>query len=270
MLCSCTLFCLTAHSQEDSRDTTPFTGKYFPGTSTQDSTPVLVLGGSEGGIPERLAGALEGAGPSVLALGYFNAAGVPDELELIPLAYFDDAMAWLRKRNNNAENVVIVGWSKGAELALLLASKHPEVSRVVAIAPSSVVWAGILKDWTAVPDSSWSEDGDPLAFVPFRPSGEVNGLLDLYSQSLANRTDQGKANIAVEDINATVTLMTGEKDEIWPSADMAAEVCLRMNKVRDNSCEHLNYEGLGHLLDYRILDETDELYKVFVSKVTGE
>lgn len=263
------IWCVAVHAQEKFPDKVPFTGKYYPGTSSQNNPPVLVLGGSEGGIPTKFADAVVESGHPVLALGYFKADGLPDELELIPLEYFSDAMSWIQQRSNNADNVIIVGWSKGAELALLLASKHSEVSRVVAIAPSNVVWAGIMNDWTAVPDSSWSEGGKPLTHIPFRPSGKINGLLDLYSQSLENREDGGEADIAVENIQAAVTLMTGGMDDIWPSGDMASQVCLRMNKVREGSCEHLHYEGLGHLLNYRMLDDADALHNVFLNKVTG-
>lgn len=245
-------------------------GKYFPSASIESRVGVLVLGGAEGGIPEQLAKPIVDAGFPTLALAYFNADGLPLELEKIPLEYFVQARSWLKNQSNiKSDELIVVGWSKGAELALLLASKDPQISKVVAIAPSSVVWAGILKDWTKVPASSWTEHGQELSHVPFKPSGAVNGLRDLYTQSLANRVDGHKADIAVNDIKAKVVLMTGENDEVWPSPMMAEDICEKMNAQRQNQCEHLDYKGLDHLLNYQFLDKDATMNQTFIEKLQG-
>lgn len=135
---------------------------------------------------------------------------------------------------------------------------------MIAIAASSVVWAGILKDWSKVPRSSWTHNGKDLAFVPFNPSGEVNGLLDLYTQSLENRSDSGDANIPVQDISANVVLMTGENDEIWPSPTMADTVCERINARTEKKCKHINYQGADHLLNYEFLKSGSDMNQTFI------
>lgn len=247
-----------------------FVGKYYPSASNEQRIAVLVLGGSEGGLPERLAEPVVDAGYPTLALAYFNADGLPRELEKIPLEYFTQAKSWLKSQSNvKPDELIIVGWSKGAELALLLASKDDQITRVVAIAPSSVVWAGILKDWTKVPASSWMEKGQELTHVPFKPSAPVNSLRDLYTQSLANRVDGNKADIPVNDISAKVVLMTGENDAIWPASQMANDICEKMNTKRDNQCEHLFYEGMDHLLDYTFLKKDTAMNHTFIDKLKG-
>ncbi|ALS99546.1 acyl-CoA thioester hydrolase/BAAT C-terminal domain-containing protein [Lacimicrobium alkaliphilum] len=245
-------------------------GKYYPSSSVEQRVAVLVLGGSEGGIPEKLAEPVVEAGYPTLALAYFNADGLPEELEKIPLEYFTQAKSWLKNQSNvKPDELIIVGWSKGAELALLLATKDEQISRVVAIAPSSVVWAGILKDWTKVPSSSWTEKGQALAHVPFKPSGQVNGLRDLYTQSLANRVDGNKADIPVNHISAQVVLMTGGNDAVWPAPQMANEICQKMNEKRENRCEHLHYNDLDHLLNYQFLEKDTAMYRTFINKLKG-
>ncbi|MBT1065898.1 dienelactone hydrolase [Bowmanella sp. Y26] len=247
-----------------------FVGKYYPPSSLEKSVGVLVLGGAEGGIPEKLAKAVVDAGYPTLALAYFNAKGLPQELEKIPLEYFDSAKSWLQAQKNvDSGKLIIVGWSKGAELALLLASRDEKIQQIIAIAPSSVVWAGILKDWTKVPASSWTEQGQELTHVEFKPSGAVSGLLDLYTQSLENRSENGEADILVENIKGNVVLMTGENDEIWPSPQMAKLICERMNKRQDGQCQHLNFNGLDHLLNYKFLDKSDPLGQTFIDKLNG-
>ncbi|WP_444899699.1 acyl-CoA thioester hydrolase/BAAT C-terminal domain-containing protein [Microbulbifer sp. VAAC004] len=247
-----------------------FVGKYYPSSSAEQQVAVLVLGGSEGGLPEKLAQSVVDAGYPTLALAYFNADGLPLELEKIPLEYFTEAKSWLKSQNNvKPDELIIVGWSKGAELALLLASKDEQISKVVAIAPSSVVWAGILKDWTKVPASSWTEKGRELTHVPFKPSRPVNGLRDLYAQSLANRVDGNKADISVNDIRAKVVLMTGRNDEIWPAPQMANDICDEMNAKSENQCEHINYKGLDHLLNYKFLNKGTAINHTFTDKLKG-
>tara|TARA_B100002049_G_C16009286_1_gene345052 strand:- start:36 stop:875 length:840 start_codon:yes stop_codon:yes gene_type:complete len=240
-----------------------FVGRYTAAANS-DKMPVIVLGGSEGGFPDRLEKPVIAAGHPVLSVAYFKHAALPAELEHIPLEYFGHALSWLRKNNKQAaEGIMVVGWSKGAELALILASEHSEVQRVIAIAPSSVVWAGILSDYTKVPGSSWTKGGEPLPHVPFKPAGKVNGLLDLYTQSLANRADNGAADIHVESIAASVLLLTGSDDEIWPSPAMASTVCDKLNEASEGQCRHVNLNGRGHLLDEAFTSPQGELYEKF-------
>ncbi|WP_018982636.1 acyl-CoA thioester hydrolase/BAAT C-terminal domain-containing protein [Salinimonas chungwhensis] len=248
-----------------------FVGIYYPATSGEQRIGVLILGGAEGGLPEKLAAPVVDAGYPTLALAYFNADGLPQDLERIPLEYFTQAKSWLRSQDNvKPEALIIVGWSKGAELALLLAAKDEQISKVVAIAPSSVVWAGILKDWTKVPASSWTKNGKELPHVAFNPSGPVNGLRDLYTQSLANREDDNKADIPVNNINAQVVLMTGENDEIWPAPIMANDICEKMNAKQENQCEHIYYENMDHLLNYKFLDKGTDEHRTFIDKLKAD
>ena len=267
-----TFFVVSASASPDflSMEKEGIVGKYFASSSAEKHVGVLVLGGAEGGLPEKLAQTIVDAGFPTLALAYFNAEGLPQELEKIPLEYFDKAKLWLQKQANVKSNeLIVVGWSKGAELALLLASRDQNIKRVVAIAPSSVVWAGILRDWKKVPASSWTEQGQELTHVEFKPTAPVNGLLDLYTQSLDNRSDKGKANIQIENIRGNVVLMTGENDEIWPSPRMAKLICEKMNLKQDGQCQHLNFEGLDHLLNYKFIDKSEPLNHTFIKKING-
>ncbi|ABE55781.1 dienelactone hydrolase family protein [Shewanella denitrificans OS217] len=244
---------------------------FYPATQAGPQYGVLVLGGAEGGKPESLAKAIAHEGHPVLSLAYFNDKGLPQELEQIPLEYFAKAKVWLLNQANvRQDGLILVGWSKGAELSLLLASQDPLFSKVVAIAPSSVIWAGFLKDWTKTPSSSWTQGGKALDFVPFRPTGEVKGLLDLYSQSLQN-AKAGQGRIPVENIKGDVVLLTGSNDEIWPSNLMAKALCQRMDTAgTQGSCTHINFEGLDHLLGEKFLDSNDAMHKQFMGFLEAE
>lgn len=208
---------------------------WFPGTGEGKRPAVLLLGGSEGGLgPVRTATTLQSAGYSVLQLSYFRAPGQSPTLERIPLEMFDQALAWLKARPEvDAARIGIIGTSKGAEAALLVASRNPDVKAVVAGLPSSVVWPGV--DWEnrgkRIPDSSWSVGGQPL---PLLPMGAFKGgpPADMYAEGLTKLAEHPDAVIPVERAKAALLLVCGEKDTVWPSCPMARAIEARATQAR--------------------------------------
>jgi esterase/lipase len=245
----CLFFGLTASAQDFKPvENVEFVAEYAP-VASSERYGVLVLGGAGGGMPAHLANKIAVMGYSVLSLAYFNAPELPAELNEIPLEYFDAPKKWLMNRpETRNDGILVVGWSKGAELALLLGSGDTDYRGVVGIAPSSVVWAGILKDWKKVPSASWTVGGKPLDHVPFASGVNITVLSDLYDASLQQTALVEKAVIPVEGINGPVLLLSGGHDEIWPANKMANAVCERREQS-EKSCLHFNYPEAGHLLD---------------------
>lgn len=222
-----------------------FVADYYPG-DTSGRYGVMVLGGAEGGKPSELAQRLAAFGYPVLAVAYFKSPGLPAELEAIPLEYFSAPRAWLAAQpTSRSDAVLVAGWSKGAELALLLSANQAGYAGVLAIAPSHVVWAGILADWRKVPQSSWTLGGKPLSHVPFQGGEGVEGLFALYAHSLKNTAAVTAARIPVEKIQAPVLLLSGGKDAIWPAPVMADKICAQMGA---QACTHKHFPDAGHLL----------------------
>src|SRR5260370_11268286 len=126
--------------------------------------------GVSGGIPEDLARSLAEHGITAFALGYFGAPGLPSALIEIPIESVKRGIEVFRERFAGGQAIGLIGVSKGAELALLLAAHlGGAVSRTIAVAPSHVVWFGI-KAPGPDPDrrafqSSWSLNGVPLPFL---------------------------------------------------------------------------------------------------------
>ena len=86
--------------------------------------PAIVwLGGSEGGLREGTAALLASHGYATLALAYFGVDPLPPELIEIPLEYCKEGIDWLKAQPSvDAQHIAVLGGSKGAELALLLAA----------------------------------------------------------------------------------------------------------------------------------------------------
>jgi dienelactone hydrolase len=226
---------------------------------------ILALGGSEGGKPRNpFLDGLARKGYPILAVAYFKEPGLPESLEMIPLEYFDKAIEWLQQHARAKEvGIVAVGGSRGAELALLLASSRSAIKGVVAISPSSVVWNGMPKEPPMVVCSSWSSGGKPVPFMPvdlsrdiFREvtAGGFHAVYQFFQGELAKKDRVSQASIGVERIHGPVLLASGDADEIWPAQEMGEAICSRLKEKRFKyKYEHLKYPDAGHTLSETLM-----------------
>jgi len=238
-----------------------FDADYYPGG---DSTKhgIIILNGSGGKKWTSMAQRLAHHGYSVLALSYFNRGTdngiVPDSLEMVPLEYFDAPKAWLKKQiETSNDGVILIGLSKGAELALVLSAHDSDYSGVIGLSPSTVVWAGIPKKMSTIMSapSSWSYKGQGLPFVPYVTMSNLlkTGLKDKTSDrhiaSIAAYDNIESALIKVEKIKSPILVLSGGRDDMWPANEMATNICVRANlNKKVANCTHFNYENASHLL----------------------
>ena len=154
---------------------------YPNGTGTH-LPAVLVLGGAEGGNrwARSVAQDLASHGYVAMAEAYFNAPGLPQQLLDIPLERFKAGIDRLaRDARVDRNRIAVLGLSKGAEAALLVAGRDRRIKAVVAGSPSDVVWQGIDRKNGAIA-SSWTEKGVPLPFVTFAACADCKTLVALY------------------------------------------------------------------------------------------
>ena len=212
--------------------------RLFVGTGPNQ--PLLVgFGGSEGGnmfAKPSLKPAVDqylNQGYAFLAVGYFGAPGTPKELHRISVDAIHDAIAEAaRNPKVNGACIALIGGSKGAELALLLASEYPDIKAVAALAPGYAVFPGHTEKGDT---PSFSLHGKPLPFVPI-PQSAVQFLLPpnrnlrlAWDEMVKDKTAVEKAAIAVEQINGPILLVSAERDEFWPSTPMSAQMVERLN-----------------------------------------
>ena len=223
------------------------TGALFAPYKRERVPGVIVLGGSEGGIPRDRAALIASHGFAALALAYFATDDLPKELDRLPLEAVDRAVEWLRKQPIVDPNrIAIVGVSKGAELALLSASRNSRIRAVVVIAPSSVVFQSLNRAQTST--SSWTSGGTDVPFAPFVKSeafDKSRRFVDLYTASLQAAPPQ--ARIPVERISGPILLLSGKDDALWPSAKMADEIASRLaqNRFR-HAVVNRSFDDVGH------------------------
>jgi len=213
---------------------------------------ILLVGGSGGGIgwQDYMADLLARRGFAAMALGYYAMDGLPKELERIPIEYFERAIRWLSSQEGiDSTRLGIGGVSKGGELALLLASMHPELKAVAAFTPSGVVFQSIAAGYPLT--SSWTLGGRDVPFVPYGAVPNAASIAEVYLAGI--RTLGGDsleaATIKVERINGPILMLSGKADNLWASATLADRITARLrDRQFSHPVEHIAYEDAGHLI----------------------
>lgn len=241
-------------------------GKLFLPSGHGPHPVVIVLKGTGGGFDLDKAAALSRHGFAVLALAYLGIPPLPDWLHRIPLEYFEAALGWLAAQPEiDSERTGVLGVSRGAELALLMAAAYPQIRAVVAYAASSVAWAAGGRDKsTGEVIPSWTHKNRPIPFAPLPLRGFMIRsfvpvvLLErpvifrnLFRAGLRNREAVRRAAIPVERIRGPILLISGGNDQLWPAAEMSEAIVARLKQHRfPHAVEHLHFPRAGHMLRY--------------------
>lgn len=200
---------------------------------------VLVLHGSSGKPDTERASLFAQLGVTALALRWFGGPGQSPGVCEIPFEHFAAAIDLLLDKG--CKRIALVGTSKGAEAALLLAGLDPRVSTVIATSPTSVVWSnvGVGLDGSGWPlRSSWTLAGQPLPFValdPYWKPEKRDGLIAYrgwHVQSLKRFAAEAlDAAIPIERSAAKILLVAGADDALWPSDVFARALADRAAKA---------------------------------------
>ena len=224
---------------------------------------VMVVSSSDGGQLDHAASLLAAHGYAVLSLGYFGVEDRPAGLHHIDLEYFEQALDWMAVQPEvEGDRIIVIGLSRGGELALQLGSMFPRIGGVVAGSPCGIRQAGITKRNSDFTKPAWMYGGTALPYVPARFN--LRRFLQFYSvfvfrrplrlrpvfERLLRKHDLvAAATIHVERIKGPVLLLSGSGDELWPSERFAELVMTRLgNEERPYADEHLRYAGAGHFV----------------------
>jgi dienelactone hydrolase len=219
---------------------------------------IILLGGSDGEPMKERSALLASHGYAVLNLFYFGYGSLPNEFAKVPLEYLTNALSWLRTHERvDAARIGAIGYSRGSEAALLMATLRPDVRVVVAVAPSCVVWPG--PGAAGYFHSAWALNGKEIPYVPVRFSKGVGAFLKevtgrtqiehkpLFEDALKDKAAVERATIRVENIRGPILLVSGKDDRVWPSALMAERIVARLRECgHEFPYSHLSYENAGH------------------------
>lgn len=233
----------------------PFQGEFYTPGNTGPQATVVILG-SAGPASYYWASQFADSGWNTLALPYYRQPGLPPLMENIPLEYFEGAFRWLKQQPEaHPDKIIVMGVSRNAELALLLASTFPDlVHGVIAIAPSAVVWPNAVLPFNSdelLP--SWTYQDASVPYIPMQKieaptAGELK-TLPYWQAGLAKANAHPDAFIPVERIAGPILLLSGEDDQIWPAADMSDMIAARLDTLDfAYQISNVQYPDAGHLI----------------------
>ena len=221
---------------------------YYPEGENRSYPGIILLSGAQGGLEKWLARIIASHGYAVLALAYFNYQGLPENLVEIPLEYFEKAIEWMKTNEHvMKDRIGLVGGSKGGELVLLLGSKYDVFRVIVAWTPAAHVW----QTTSLSPQSSWSLNGQGLPYVPYGytqedmenlQTGKLTSFRLFYLLGLQNADEStiSRAAIPVENIRASIMLVSDTDDQCWPSSEFCNMI---MQRLAENNFKY----GMKHI-----------------------
>lgn len=217
--------------------------------------PLIVgFGGSEGGNAwtsnywKKTRDQFLEKGYAFLAIGYFGCKGTPDTLNRIAI---DEVYRAIKKAAGHKlvhkKKIALIGGSRGADLALLIASHYKDITCVVSIVGSSAVFPGHTSHFTS---SCWTYQGKELPFLPVNeeavPYLKKRDLRRTFEAMLKDSLAFAAAAIPVEQINGPVFFLSATRDQVCPSTPMADQMTGRLKaKGFKYPVEHKAIEG-GH------------------------
>jgi dienelactone hydrolase len=195
-----------------------FGNLYLPPAGTPRHPAVLLLGGSEGKDADRWEAALLAShGYTALSVAYFAEPGLPSTLQNIPLEYFTRAARLLAAQpGTDPAHLIVQGYSRGSEAALLLGQHYPDLFHgVIVYSPS----AQANSAFPAPGGIAWTDHGQPI--LP--------------------------GTIPTDHINGPVLAIAGTQDHLWPSATWARQIMTELDQTHDPfPHQALVYPGAGH------------------------
>ncbi len=233
-----------------------FVGELFyaddPGRPT-----ILFIGGSGSGlaVDAPISAALASHGFNVLSVSFIGEHNLPPQLSRVPLEYFVKVFSWIKRNPTTAgKDIWVLGMSKGAEVTLILASRHPEITRVALWAPHAYCFQGIaFKN-----ESSWTYHGKDIPYIRIKNRWVFGHMLDclikdkpfgytpVYEKSLGHATNKDDARIKVENSNADFLFCTSKDCGMWNTYEGALEI---MEALKKNNYLHaydlIVYENAG-------------------------
>ena len=248
-----------------------FVGELFYTENSSNKTIVFLGGSSNEELCTILppSAVLASHGFNVLALSFFGEKGLNSALAEIPLEYFEKVFAWLEKNPiTNCKEIYVYGGSIGAALALLLASRYPIITKVVAINPLAWCFQGL----TLKRVSLWTYGGKSLPFIKFAwlstfanimscfIKNKPFGFAYMYRKSLDIANNREAARIKMENSKADILLFGGQKDGWWDTHNACLKIMEELARHNyQHTYEYITYENGGHACYAPFIIPVDEL-----------
>ncbi|NWR70337.1 ACOT1 thioesterase, partial [Centropus unirufus] len=204
---------------------------------------LIDLYGSGGGLVEYRASLLASRGFVTLAVAYMAFEDLPAMPEVLELDYFEEAVNFLRKQQQVKDTGIgVLGLSKGADLALSMATFLPGIKAAVSISGSG------FNSFIPLRGNGFTIPPHPYDLGRIKISDE-SGLAD-FSDILDDHRDPATwdCRIPMERSLAKFLFLSGLDDMNWKSDLYCRDAVERLQQY-GREVEFCSYSGAGHLLE---------------------
>ncbi|XP_053550349.1 bile acid-CoA:amino acid N-acyltransferase [Bombina bombina] len=200
---------------------------------------IIDLYGGAGGLLEYRASLLASHGFVVLALAFVAYDDLPKTFKKLDLEYFEEATELLLRHPKVAgPKVGVVAVSKGAEIALTMASCLPQIGATVSINGSCNAYGGTF----------YYKGNIILKGTPYVQEGLIiteDGFLQM--KQLYN--EKNAISIPVERATGHILFVAGEADQYYNSKGFAEQAFTRLKKHGKKNGKVITIPGAGHLIE---------------------
>ncbi|KAJ7344808.1 hypothetical protein JRQ81_000758 [Phrynocephalus forsythii] len=163
--------------------------------------------------------------------------------EFIDLDYFGEAVEFLKKQKQVKSTAIgVLGLSKGADLAISLATFWPGIRAAVSISGSG------LNTFTPLRVKGLTIPAHPYDVTKVKIIGDSE-IVD-FSEFMADTSDPATwpCRIPAERSASKFLFLSGQDDRNWPSERFCQEAVQRLRES-GRHVEFYSYPGAGHLLE---------------------
>ncbi|MEE6498410.1 hypothetical protein FKM82_003085, partial [Ascaphus truei] len=200
---------------------------------------IIDIFGGVGGLIEYRASLLARHGFVVLALAFCSYEDLPRSFQKLDLDYFEEAAELLlRHPKVSGPTIGVVGVSKGAEIALMMASYLPQIGATVCINGTCSVYG-----------STFYYKGNLLLKGSFFNQEKMMITEEGLLHTAGLYDDCTDSFIPVEKAIGHILFVVGEADQYYNSKSFAEEGLARMIGHGRNNAKMLSFPGAGHLIE---------------------
>ena len=215
---------------------------------------IIVYGGSDGTPNYAQAVDFAKNGYEVMSLFMFGQKNQPKTLARVPLEQFEQTLRYVEAHARSASPLTVMGVSKGAEYALNLTSKYPQINNAILAAPSAYNFNGL--DFENY-GSSWTWQGKELPYIDIQKTSLGHFIGDMiipmivkapvtYKNAYQTAVDMDKDSESKKislNTKANILIIAGSDDQMWNSAGMGKSI----KDQRPQNTDLAIYGGAGHV-----------------------
>lgn len=213
---------------------------------------IITFGGSEGSSLYSKSEQLCEEGYEVLSLYFFGKENQNKKIENIDISFFDEILEYLSENSIDSSLITVIGFSKGAELTLLLTQYYNQIDNIVLYSPTAYVYQGEFNG-----NSPWKFKGKSMKFFKYNDASLKSKIkpyicsifkcpasyINIFESLSKNVGENDNRWIYKNKICGNILIFSGEDDQVWASVNDTK----KLKKYDPEHIEAYIFKDAGHI-----------------------